>query len=120
MDAPPPPPPPPAWSAPAWPVVAPPKAPGATLAMVLGIVSVGGFFVLVLPVFAAPVAWHLGVRARREIERDPTLWSGAVEARAGTVLGMIGTAIMALALVVLLAVCGLLVLASRYDGGYGT
>lgn len=88
--------------------------------MVLGIVSVAGFFVLLVPIFAAPVAWHLGIRAGREIERDPTRWSGAAEARAGAVLGMIGTAIMGIALVVLLGVCGLLVVASRYDGGYGT
>lgn len=88
--------------------------------MVLGVVSVAGFFVLVVPVFVAPVAWYLGARASREVERDPAAWSGGTEARAGMVLGMIGTAMMALALALLVGVSGLLLLASRYDSGYGT
>lgn len=88
--------------------------------MVLGVVSLAGFFVLVVPVLVAPVAWYLGARAGREVERDPARWSGGTEARAGMILGMIGTAMMALALALLVGVAGLLLLAFRYDSGYGT
>jgi hypothetical protein len=96
-----------------------PKAPRATLAMVLGIVSVGGFFTLLVPVFVAPVAWYLGADARRRIEREPDTWSGAGEARTGLVLGMVGTGLMLIALFLTALILLGLVLVSHYDAGYG-
>lgn len=96
------------------------KAPGATLSLVLGIVAVGGTFVLVVPVFLAPLAWYHGTAAARRVEREPDRWVGGGEARSGQVLGVIGTAMMAVLLgVLLLAALGVTVM-SGYDAGYGT
>ncbi|MCW2770027.1 MAG: hypothetical protein JWR27_1460 [Aeromicrobium sp.] len=96
-----------------------PRAPHATLAMVLGIVSIGGFFTLLVPVFLAPVAWYLGAAARRRIEREPGSWSGGGEARTGLVLGMVGTGLMVIALFLTALILLGLVLVSHYDAGYG-
>lgn len=97
---------------------APPKAPGANLSLVLGIVSVAGLFVLVVPVFLAPLAWYHGVAAARRVEREPDRWSGRGEARAGSVLGMIGCALAVVVLgALLLAGLGVL-LASVQGSGY--
>ncbi|MCD9198748.1 hypothetical protein [Aeromicrobium wangtongii] len=97
---------------------APPKAPGASLSLVLGIISVAGLFVLVVPVFLAPLAWYHGVAAGRRVEREPDRWSGRGEARAGAVLGMIGSA-LALLVLAALALAGLgVLLASAQGSGY--
>jgi hypothetical protein len=101
-------------------VPARPKAPGATLSLVLGIVAVGGMFVLLVPVFLAPLAWYHGAAASRRVEREPDRWSGGGEARAGRVLGMIGSVLMlGLLGVLLLATLGVTLVAG-YDAGYGT
>lgn len=97
-----------------------PKAPGATLGLVLGILAVGGTFVLVVPVFLAPLAWYHGAAAVRRVDREPTRWSGRGEARAGQVLGMIGSALMLMLLGILLLAALGVTLVSGYDAGYGT
>lgn len=97
-----------------------PKAPGATLAMTLGIIAVAGLFVLVVPVFLAPLAWYHGVAAGRRIAREPDRWSGGGEAQAGTVLGMIGSGLMLVVLgALLLAGVGTFITANL-DSGYGS
>ncbi len=90
-----------AWGTPWTPPL--PAVPGSGAALVLGIVALAGGFILVLPLLAAPFAWYLGARATREIERQPQRWGGHGSARAGRLLGMIGTA--GLALVGLVATC---------------
>jgi hypothetical protein len=82
-------------------VYAAPDLPKATAALVVGIVSVAGAFTCVLPVLAAPVAWILGVQARREIHRAPQQWGGEGRATAGMVLGIIGTALLVIGIVLL-------------------
>jgi hypothetical protein len=97
---------------------APPRAPGANLSLVLGVVSVVGLFVLVVPVLLAPLAWYHRVAASRRAEREPDRWSGRGEARAGAVLGMIGSALM-LVLLALLLLAGLATLYTASQGsGY--
>jgi hypothetical protein len=78
----------------------------ATTAMVLGIVSLAGAFMCVLPVLIAPFAWYLGAKATREIEASNGAIGGRGEASAGKVLGIIGTVLLALAIagVILLVV----------------
>jgi hypothetical protein len=97
-----------------------PTHPRATTAMVLGIVGVAGFFVLLVPVLACPLAWYLGAVAEREAEREPTRYRKAGEARTGMILGMIGTAILGIALLMLVVVSTLIIVGTRYDAGYGT
>ncbi|MET0930914.1 MAG: hypothetical protein ABWX74_15445 [Aeromicrobium sp.] len=97
-----------------------PKAPGATLALTLGILAVAGTFVLVVPVFLAPLAWYHGTAAARRVEREPDRWTGGSEARSGQVLGLIGSVLMVVVLGVLLLAALGTQLASGYDAGYGT
>jgi len=61
---------------------------------VTGIVALAGGLVLLLPLVVAPIAWYLGVSARRRAEREPDRWAPAGSARAGMVLGMVGTGLL--------------------------
>jgi hypothetical protein len=97
-----------------------PKAPGAIPSLVLGILAVAGTFVLLVPAFLAPLAWYYGAAARRHVEREPYRWSGGGEARAGQVLGMVGSVLMAMLLGVLLLITLGVNLLANYDAGYGT
>jgi hypothetical protein len=108
----------PGWQQPGWPqfpAYAAPDLPKATAALVVGIVAVAGAFTCVLPVLAGPVAWVLGVQARREIRRAPGQWGGEGRATAGMVLGIIGTVL--LVLIVLLVVL-LITLAVTDSSGF--
>ena len=89
---------------PQFPAYALPDHPKATAALVVGIVSVAGMFVLVLPVLAAPVAWVLGAQARGQIRRAPHQWGGESKATAGMVLGIIGTVLLLLVVLVVVIV----------------
>ncbi|VXA95255.1 DUF4190 domain-containing protein [Aeromicrobium sp. 9AM] len=97
-----------------------PAHPRATTAMVLGIVGVAGFFVLLVPILVSPLAWYFGAVAEREAERHPTRYRHAGEARTGMVLGMIGTAILGFALLMLFVAGTLILVSQRHDAGYGT
>lgn len=97
-----------------------PKAPGATLSLVLGIISLAGLFVLVAPVFLAPLACYHAVAARRRIAREPGRWSGDGQAQAGLVLALIANVLMVVLVGLLLLVGVGTVLATTYDAGYGT
>ena len=96
-----------------------PAPPRATAAMVLGIIGVAGS-ILVLPVLVSPLAWYFGAVAVRESEREPTRYRRASEARTGMVLGIIGTALLGVGLLLLFVVGSLAVIATHYDAGYGT
>jgi len=73
------------------------------LALVLGLVSVCGAFACLVPILASPFAWYIGAKACREIDREPGRWSGRGEAKAGMVLGIVGTVLMVLAILALAA-----------------
>jgi hypothetical protein len=92
-----------------------PDHPKATAALVVGLVSVAGMFVLILPVLASPVAWVLGVQARRQIRREPQRWGGESKATAGMVLGIIGTFFL---LLVILVVVIVVIVAVNDPGGF--
>ena len=97
-----------------------PAHPRATTSMVLGIVGVAGFFILLLPILVSPLAWYFGAVAHREAERQPTRYRSSGEARTGMILGMIGTAILGVALLMMFVIGTLIVISQRYDAGYGT
>jgi hypothetical protein len=88
--------------------------------MVLGIIGVAGFFILLVPVIISPLAWYFGAVAEREAEREPTRYRKAGEAKTGLVLGIIGTALLGVVLLMLFVVGALMVIGRNYDAGYGS
>ena len=97
-----------------------PKHPRATASMVLGIVGLAGFFVLLVPIVVCPLAWYFGAVADREAEREPTRYRHAGEARTGMILGIIGSAILGVVLLLLVVAATLTMIGARHDVGYGT
>jgi hypothetical protein len=90
---------PPGWAP--HPGYALPDNPKATAALVTGIVAVaGGMMCAGVPLLASPVAWIIGAQARGEIRRSPQHWGGESKATTGMVLGIIGTVLLLLGLIV--------------------
>ncbi|MRK00546.1 DUF4190 domain-containing protein [Aeromicrobium sp. S22] len=81
-----------------------PKHPNATTAMVLGIVGVAGGLMCWLPLLASPFAWFFGRKAMREIDESHGQLQGRSEAKAGFVLGIIGSVLLALAIAFVLLI----------------
>lgn len=80
--------------------------------MVLGIVCLAGTLVCGLALFCAPFALWVGLKASREMKAEPGRWSGHGQATAGWVCGLVGTVLLAVALVTVV-----LVLAVASAGG---
>ncbi|MGH3425594.1 MAG: hypothetical protein ACRDO8_12725 [Nocardioidaceae bacterium] len=72
-----------------------PRHSGAMTALVLGIVG------LVVCQIASPFAWWYGKKTMDEIQAQPGRYSGYSEAKAGWICGIIGTALLALAVLLL-------------------
>ncbi|QIG41383.1 hypothetical protein G5V58_00115 [Nocardioides anomalus] len=114
--APQPPPPPQPWPPGGWapaygvPYVGSRDHSGATTALVLGIISIACFVLtflccLTLPgVLCAPFAWFLGVRAKRDIERQPGVYGNAGSATAGLWMGAVMTVLGALLIAAVVAI----------------
>jgi hypothetical protein len=77
-----------------------PKEPQATTALVLGIVGVAGGMMCYLPILVSPVALYFGRKSLNAIKQQPHL-GGRGEAMAGFVLGIIGTCLIALMLLII-------------------
>ena len=84
------------YSPPGYGYSPPQDHPNASTAMVLGIIAVVGGVSCGLPLFAAPFAWWLGAKAKREIDAAGGQWGGRGNAQAGFVLGIIGTVLLVL------------------------
>lgn len=82
---------------------------GAQKAMILGIVSMvclglAFFCCLTIPgVFAAPFAWVIGAKAKREIDASPGVYGNRGAAQAGVVMGIIGSTIGVLVVLAIVA-----------------
>ena len=83
---------------------------GSTLAMVLGIVGLaGGLAMCGLPLVVSPFAWVVGHRSLARIRASNGALGGEGQARAGQILGIVGTvllflAVLAVVLFIVLAV----------------
>jgi uncharacterized membrane protein YccC len=97
-----------------WPYPVQPKEPSAIPAMVVGIIAVAGGMMCYLPILASPVALVLGRRSLNAIRRQPHL-GGRGEAMAGFVLGIIGTCMLAL---VVLVIAGIAIWAMSDPSGF--
>ena len=79
-----------------------PNHPQAMTALVLGLIGLIGGCLCGLPLLAAPFAWAVGARAKREIEASHGQLGGAGNAQAGYIMGIIGTVLLVLAVIALL------------------
>lgn len=95
-----------------------PPHPKARTALVLGLIGVIGFFCCLLPALVSPFAWYYGAVVRREVEREPARWGGRQDGTVGMILGIVGTALLALAFVVTALVVGGMALLLTFESGY--
>lgn len=93
--------PPPGYPQPGWPVYGPPEHPRTNLAFIFGLVGgPGAFMTCGLTLLLSPFAWYFAAQVRREMAAAPGRWNpDTSKATAGLVLGIIGTVLLALALV---------------------
>lgn len=89
-----------------------PQHPRATAALTLGILGVLGLAVV------APLAWYYGTTTMRDIDREPGRWQGRGQAKAGLVMGIIGTGLLVLGTIFLLLIVTGLAVINGYDSGY--
>jgi hypothetical protein len=114
----PPPPGQPGWGPrPGFPTYVLPDLPKATTALVLGLIALGGGFMCLLPIVVSPFAWAVGASARKEIRNAPNQWGGEGKATAGMVLGIIGTVLFALGLIVVIVIIAVAVGTSSDGSG---
>lgn len=89
----------------------------ATPALVLGLIAtVGGL--IVVPLAIGPLAWFLGLSARRHVAATPERWTGHGRATTGMVLGMIATGILLVLLFAAAVVAALLTVTNLLDSPY--
>jgi hypothetical protein len=89
-----------------------PDHPQATLALVLGILG------LVLCGILAPFAWVIGGRAVRDIDASGGAVGGRGSANAGRILGIVGSILLGISVIVLLGVLSLVVVGGVTQSGY--
>ena len=77
---------------------------GATTAMVLGIVGLVGGFICGIAIFLSPVAMFLGMSAKKRIDASAGALTGRGNAQTGFILGIIGTVLLVLAIIVIIGV----------------
>jgi hypothetical protein len=93
-----------------YPAAMQPEHPSATTAMVLGLVSlIGVVFCAGVTLVLSPFAWVIGSRAVRAIDAEPGRYGGRDKANAGKIMGIIGTVLLALGVIALIALVGLIV-----------
>jgi hypothetical protein len=82
-----------------------PEHPSATTGLVLGIVGLVGIMTCGgLTLVLSPFAWVVSGRVLREIDASPGRYSGREKASAGRIMGMIGTALLALGVIAIAAI----------------
>lgn len=69
--------------------------------MVLGIIGLVGGLVCYLPILMCIPAWIMGHRARQEVQQNPYAYSNAGMVTAGWVLGIVGTCLLILGVVLI-------------------
>ena len=94
-----------------------PQHPSATTALVLGIIGLAGIvFCGGITLVLSPFAWAIGRKAVREIDAEPGRYSGRDQAKGGQAMGIIGTVLLALGVLVVVAVIALAF--SAADSGF--
>ena len=83
-------------------VARPPDHPQATLSFILGLVGLVGFLFCGVTLLVSPFAWGIGRSALAEIRNSQGRLGGESAARTGMILGIIGTALLMLAVIALI------------------
>lgn len=97
--------------------VVPPPTHGRGLAsMILGIVSLVLCFGYGIGLLGSPIAWWLGAKSLKEIDAVPGQYSGRGMAQAGQILGIIGTVLLGLYLLALIAILVIFVVVEANSG----
>jgi hypothetical protein len=100
---------------------APANHPSATTALVLSLIGLAGIaFCGGLTLVLSPFAWRIGARAVREIDASQGRLGGREQANAGRIMGIIGTVLLALGILLALALVALLVASGTSEISYGT
>jgi hypothetical protein len=100
---------------------APANHPSATTALVLSLIGLAGIaFCGGITLVLSPFAWRIGARAVREIDASQGRLGGREQANAGRIMGIIGTVLLALGILLALALVALLVASGTSEISYGT
>lgn len=92
------------YSSPAAPTYSPPEEPNAQSSMIVGILGlVLGFLTCGLGFIASPIAMVMGLRSKRAIEASGGKLGGAGSAQTGFITGLIGTLMLVVAVLSLIA-----------------
>lgn len=95
-----------------------PDHPSATTSLVLGIIGlVGVVFCAGLTLVLSPAAWVVGAKAVREIDASPGRYAGRDRAQTGKILGIIGTVLLALGVLAIVAFAVFAVAVGGSDSG---
>lgn len=100
-----------------------PEHSGATTALVLGIIGLAASpFTLGLALVLSPIAWVIAQRTLREMRAMPGYYANEGRARAGLVLGVVGSVLLVLAvlLFILVVVLATAVTSSGTVGVHGS
>ena len=90
--------------------------PSATTAMVLGIIGLVGVLTCGgITLLLSPAAWVVGRRAVREIDASPGRYAGRERAQAGKIMGIIGTVLLALGVLVIIGAIALVATVGSND-----
>ena len=98
----------------------PPEHPSANTGLVLGIIGLVGVLLCGgLTLVLSPFAWVISGRALREIDASPGRYSGREKASAARIMGMIGTALLVLGVIIIAVILLLVVAISPTGNGDG-
>lgn len=97
-----------------------PDDPGAQTSLIVGIVALGVGMLCGIGFLGSPVAWVMGARAKRRIDQAQGRLGGRGNAQAGMILGIVGTVLLALALLVMIAVIVFVVVGIANEASFDT
>ena len=95
-----------------------PTHPSATTAMVLGLVGLAGIVLCGgLTLVLSPFAWVMGGRAVKEIDAQPGRYAGRDQAQGGRIMGIVGTVLLVLGVLAIIASVVFFVALADNSGG---
>jgi hypothetical protein len=90
-----------------------PNHPSSTTAFVLSLVALAGIvFCGGITLVLSPFAWRIGARAVREIDASPGQYAGRDQANAGRIMGIIGTVLLVIGLLLVVGLIALVAASS--------